>query len=164
MNQKNQQSLVNVSNGGGGGVFTWPGNWRWWRLRHRRKMGPRTQRQRRRSWWMTRNRRHAWGIWDDDRCGGGLTTVPRNLRQQRRRRQRKTSTKTSTMTTEASVEDRQRVQRLRDNCGGGSSLTTGLMDWQRWYSVDFPCYHVANSNTLLSLSCCCLVLILFLSD
>ena len=57
------------------------------------------------------------------------------------------STKTTTTKTEASVGDRQRVQGIRDNDGGSSVSMTGPMDWQRQWSVEFPCYHVANSNT-----------------
>ena len=73
-------------------------------------------------------------------------------------------TKTTTTTTEASAEDRRRVQGIGDNGGGGSGSTAGLVDWQRQWSVDYPCYWVANSNTILYMSICCLVLILFSSD
>ena len=89
-------------------------------------------------------------------------TVPRNLLQCRRRRWRKMSTKNTTTTTEALAEGGRRVQGIRDDDRGDSSLTTGLVCWQRQRSVDFPCYRVANSNTVLSLSCCCLVLIFFI--
>ena len=73
-------------------------------------------------------------------------------------------TKTKTTTTDASAEDRQRVQGIEDDNGGGSRSTTGLVDWQRQRSVDFLCFQVANSNTVSSLSSRCLVLILFSSD
>ena len=56
--------------------------------------------------------------------------------------------KTTTTTTEASAEDRKRVQGIGDNVGGDSGSTTGLMDWQRQRSVGFSCYHFANSNNL----------------
>ena len=72
--------------------------------------------------------------------------------------------KTTTTSTEASAEDRQRVQEIGDNNGCGSGLTTGPVDWQRQRSVDFPCYWVANSNTVSSLYICCIVLILFSLD
>ena len=86
----------------------------------------------------------------------------RCLRRQRRHRRKKMSTKTSTKTTDASAEDRQRVQGIGDDDGGGSGFTTGPMDWQQQQGVAFLCYHVTNSNTVSSLSCPCLVLILFL--
>ena len=72
-------------------------------------------------------------------------------------------TKTTTTTIEVSVEDIRRIQGIRDDNGGGSGLTTGLEDWQRQQSVDFTCYCVANSNNVSSLSCRCLILILFSS-
>ena len=62
-----------------------------------------------------------------------------------------------------SAEDRQSVQGIRDDNGGGKGSITGPVDWQRQQSVDFPCYFVANSNTVSSMSLCCLVLILFSS-
>ena len=71
------------------------------------------------------------------------------------------STKTTTMTTEASAEDRQRVQGIEDDDGCGRRLTTGLVDWQPQHSVDFSCFQVDNSNNVSSLSSLCLVLILF---
>ena len=74
------------------------------------------------------------------------------------------STKTTTTTTEVLADDRRRVQGIRDDGGGGSVLTTILVDWKQQRTVDFPCYRVANSNTVSSLSCRCLVLILFPSD
>ena len=89
---------------------------------------------------------------------------PRNLRRQMRRRQRKMITKTTTITTEASAEDRQRVQRIGGENRGGSGSKMGPVDWQIQRSVDFTCYRVAKSNTVSSLSCLCLVLILFSSD
>ena len=93
-----------------------------------------------------------------------MTVVPRDLRQQQRRRRRKISTKTSTKTMEASADDRRSVQEVIDNDGGGSGSMTGLMDCQRQRSVSFPCYRVTNSNTVSSLSCRYLVLLLFSSD
>ena len=74
------------------------------------------------------------------------------------------STKTSKTKMEASTEDRRRVQVIRDDNRGGSGSTTGPVDWQQQRSVDFPCYHVANSNTVLYLSRRCIVLIFFSSD
>ena len=38
--------------------------------------------------------------------------------------------KTTTTKTDASVEDRRRVQGIEDDYGGSSRLTTGLLDWQ----------------------------------
>ena len=73
-------------------------------------------------------------------------------------------TKTTTTTTEALEEDRRRVQGIRDDDGDGSGPKMGLVDWQRQQSVDFPCYRVANSNTISSLSRRCLILVLFSSD
>ena len=70
-------------------------------------------------------------------------------------------TKTTTTSTEASAEDIQHVQGIVDDDGGGSGLTKGLVDWQLQQSVYFPCYRVANSSTVLYLSCRCLVLIFF---
>ena len=58
------------------------------------------------------------------------------------------STKTSTPTPDASAEDRQHVQGIEDDKRGGSGLTTGLVNWQLQRSVDFPCFLVANSNTV----------------
>ena len=72
--------------------------------------------------------------------------------------------KTTTMTTDASAEDRRHVQGIKYDNEGGSRLTTDLVGWQRQRSVDFPCFRVANSNTVSSLSSRCLVLILFSSD
>ena len=69
--------------------------------------------------------------------------------------------KTTTTTTGASEEDRGRVQGIGDNNRGGSVLTTGPVDWQQQQSVDFPCYCVANSNTVSSMSCLCLVAVSF---
>ena len=62
------------------------------------------------------------------------------------------STKTKTVTTEASAEDRQRVQGIQDDNReknrGYSGSTTVPVDWQRQRSVDFPCYRVAHSNNV----------------
>ena len=69
--------------------------------------------------------------------------------------------KTTTTTTEASAEDRRRVQGIRYDVGGGSGLTTDPVDWQQQQSVDFPCYCVANSNTVSSLYRSCLFLYCF---
>ena len=91
-------------------------------------------------------------------------TGPRNLRQRRRSQRRKMSMKNMKMATEESTEDRKRVQGIRDDDGGSSGLTTGLVDWQRQRCVNFPCYRVANSNTVSSLSPHCLFLIFFSSD
>ena len=44
---------------------------------------------------------------------------------------------TTTTTIDASAEDRQRVQGIEDDNGGGSGLTTGLVDWKRQQSVVF---------------------------
>ena len=74
------------------------------------------------------------------------------------------STKTTKTTTEASAEDRQRVQGIRDNEGGGRGLMIGPVDFQQKRSVDFTCYQAANSNTVSSLSFRCLVLMFFSSD
>ena len=67
--------------------------------------------------------------------------------------------KTTTTTTDMSVEDRGLVQGTKDNNGGGSGLLMGLVDWERQRSVDFPCFQVANSNTVSYMSSRCLVLI-----
>ena len=74
------------------------------------------------------------------------------------------SLKTKTTITDASTDGRQRVQGMGDDNRGGSGSTTGPVDWQWQRSVDCPCYRVANSSTVLSLSIHCLVLILFSSD
>ena len=74
------------------------------------------------------------------------------------------STYTTTKTTYSSVKDRQCVQGILGKDGGGIGSTTSPMGWKQERGVDFPCYHVANSNTVLSLSRRCLVLILFSSD
>ena len=71
------------------------------------------------------------------------------------------STKTKATTIDVSVKDRWRVQGIKDDDGGGSGLTMGLVDWQQQRSVDFPCFRVANSNTVSSLSSRCLVLVFF---
>ena len=76
------------------------------------------------------------------------------------------STKSTTTTTDASAEDRRRVQRSDndDRRGSGSGATTGLVGWQQQRSVDFLSFQVSNSNTVLSLSSRCLILVLFPSD
>ena len=71
------------------------------------------------------------------------------------------SLNTLKMTTAASAEDIQCVKGLGDGNGGGSSSTTGLVDWQQKRSVDFSCYLVANSNIVSFLSRHCIVLVLF---
>ena len=71
------------------------------------------------------------------------------------------STKTTAMKTDASAEDRRRVQGIEDDDGGGSGSTTVPVDWQQQRSVYFPCFQVANSNTVSSLSSCCIVLYCF---
>ena len=71
--------------------------------------------------------------------------------------------KTKTTTIYASAEDRRCVQGIEDNNGGDIRSTTGQVDWKRQWSVDFPCFQVANSNTVSSLSIRCLVLIFFSS-
>ena len=43
---------------------------------------------------------------------------------------RKINMKTTRKTTDASVKDRRRVQGIKDEYGGGSGLTTGMVDWQ----------------------------------
>ena len=73
-------------------------------------------------------------------------------------------TNTTTTTTDASEEDRRRVQGIEDNDRVGSRLTRVLVDWQQQQSVGFLCFRVSKSNTVLSLSIRCLVLILFSSD
>ena len=72
-------------------------------------------------------------------------------------------TKTTTTATDASSEDRRRVQGIKEDDGGGSISTTGLVYWQLQRIVDFTCFQVANSNTVSSLSSRYLVLILFSS-
>ena len=73
-------------------------------------------------------------------------------------------TKTTTTTMDASEEYRRRVQGIKDDDRGDSGLKTGPVDCQRQRGVYFTCFQVANSNTVLSLSSRCLVLILFSSD
>ena len=51
---------------------------------------------------------------------------------------KKMITKTTTRTTAVSAEDRQRIKGIKDDDGGGSGLTTSLVDWQQQQSVDFP--------------------------
>ena len=51
---------------------------------------------------------------------------------------RKISTKSTTTTMNSSAEDRRRVQGIKDDDGGRSESTTGLVDFQRQQSVDFP--------------------------
>ena len=72
------------------------------------------------------------------------------------------STNTTTTITDATLEGRRRVQGIEDNDGGGSRSTTGLADWKRQWTVDFPCFQVSNSNTVSHLSSRCLVLIFFI--
>ena len=162
--QNRRRAQVNVSNGGGGGVFTGPGNWQqqWWR--RRRKTILRTQQRRRRRRRRTMNRRCVWGMGENDRGGRDSATGPRDLQQQQRRWRRNMSTKNLTKTTEALEKDIWRVQWIGDNSEGGSGSTKGPMDWKQRWSVNFPCYCVANSNTVSYLSRHCIVLILFSSD
>ena len=77
---------------------------------------------------------------------------PKNLQRRLRYRRRKLITKTNKTTNEALAEDIRRVQGIGDDNGGGIVLMTGPIDWQQQQSVDFPCYRVANSNTVSSLS------------
>ena len=74
------------------------------------------------------------------------------------------STKTTTTRTDALAEDIRCVQDIVDDNGGGSGSIMGLVDRKRQQSVDFPCFKVANSNNVSSLSSRCLILIFFLSD
>ena len=53
---------------------------------------------------------------------------------------------------------------IEDDNGGGSRLTTGLVDWQQQLSFGFPCFQVATNNTVLSLSNRYLISIIFSSD
>ena len=71
------------------------------------------------------------------------------------------STNTTTTTTDASAEDRIRVQGIKDDNGGCRRSTTEPVDSQRKWSVYFPCFQVINSNTVLYLSSHCIVLMLF---
>ena len=162
--EKRRRALVKVSDGRGGSVFTGPWDWQKQRWRWPRKTIPRTRQRQWRRCQRARNRQHVWEIRDNDGGGGGSTTGPRNLRRWWRRRRRNMSTKTSTMTAEASAEDIRRAQRTKDNSGGDRGSKTSSVYWQQQRSVDFTCYRVANSNTVLSLSPCCLVLIFFSSD
>ena len=73
-------------------------------------------------------------------------------------------TKTTTTKKYAPAEDIRRVQWIEDDDRGGKRFTTGLVDWNRQRSVIFTCFQVANSNTVLSMSSRCIVLILFSSD
>ena len=78
-------------------------------------------------------------------------TCPSNLQQLQMRRKRKIRTKTTTptkITTNALAGDIIHIQGIGDYNVGGSGLTTGPVDWQQQQSVDFPCYWVANSNTV----------------
>ena len=161
---KIQRVWVNVSNGGGTSVFMGRGYWLQQRRRRKSKTVQRTQWRWRRRWQRTRDTWRVRGIGDNNGGGGGETTGLGNTRQQRRHRRRKISTKTTTTTTDALAEDWRRVQGIEDNNRGGSRLTTVLVDWQWQWSVDFTCFQVAISNTVLPLSSCCLVLILFSSD
>ena len=97
---------------------------------------------------------------EDEEC----TTLPREYRQQLGRQGLENGPEESTTTTEASAEDRQHVKEIGDNARGGSGSTTGPVDCQWQRSVDYPCYRVANSKTLLSLSRQYLVFVLFSSD
>ena len=92
--------------------------------------------------------------------------VLRNIRRRHRPQRRKMSTNTTTTTKEASADDIERVLGIEDDDRGGrgSGSMMGLMSWQQQRSVDFTCYRMANSNTVSSLSCRCLVLVLFSSD
>ena len=107
------------------------------------------------------NRRRVQGIRENNGCDGGSTTVLRILQQQCMRWWKKMSTKTTTTITKASAEDRRCVQGIGDNNRSDSGSTTSLVDWQRKWRVDFPCYRVSNSNTVLTLSRRCLVSIFF---
>ena len=108
-----------------------------------------------------RKRRRVRGIRDNTEGSRESTTAPRILQRQLRCWWRKMNTNTTTTPTEASVEDIWRVQGIGEEDGVGSGSTMGPVDWKQQQSVDFPSYRVANSNTVLSLSCRCLVLILF---
>ena len=113
-------------------------------------------------WHRIRNIQRVQGIRDNNGGRKESTIGPRNLQRQWRIQWRNMSTKiTTTTTTEALAENRPRVQGIGDDDGGGSGLTTGLVDSQRQRSLHFPCYRIANSNTVSSLSRCCLVLYYF---
>ena len=68
MKQKRQSTRVNVSDGGGGGVFTSPGDWRRQQRRWQRNIDPRTQQRQWRRWRRTRNTQRVRGI-EDNRGG-----------------------------------------------------------------------------------------------
>ena len=67
-------------------------------------------------------------------------------------------------TMEALAEEDEHKDSNNDNRGVGRGYTTRPRDRRQLRSVDFPCYCVDNSNTVLSLYRRCLVLILFSSD
>ena len=59
-------------------------------------------------------------------------------------------------TTEASKDENENKDHNNKNrCADDISIrrsTTGLVDWKEQWSVDFPCYQFANSNTVSYLS------------
>ena len=63
------------------------------------------------------------------------------------------NTKATTTTTNASAEVIKLVQGIKDDDGGSSILRTGLVDWQRKLSVDFPDFRLLT----VTLSRLCLV-------
>ena len=161
--QKTQRAWVNVYDGGGDGIFAGSGYWQRQQWCLQSKTGPRNQKRRQRLRRRNRNKQSVRGIRDNDRGGKSLTTGLRDLQWRRRRRKRKIITDTTTVKTEASKKERRRVQGTGDNNRGVSGLKMGLMNWQRQQSVNFPYHRLANSITVLSLSCCCFILILFSS-
>ena len=128
-------------------------------------MSPMNWQRRQRRWWRKHKRRRAWENFSDG-GGGSVFTCPGNLQQQRWRRHRKTVLRTQWQRRSRRQRTKNilRVQGIRDGDGGGSGSTTGPMDFQRQLSVDFLCYCVTNSNTVVSLYRRCLVLVLFSSD
>ena len=151
-NQKRQHTCVNVSNSGGNGVVTIPGNWQRQRLQNN-DSATTTE--------ASADRRRVRGIIGNDRRGKGSTRDLRDLRQGWRKRRRKMNPNISTRTTTALTEDRRRAKEISDNYGSGRGSTEVLMYWQWQRSVYFLCYQITNSNNVLSLSCCSLVFILF---
>ena len=66
------------------------------------------------------------------------TTRPRDRRQQWRRQGIDNGSKESTTITEASAEDKRRIQGIRDKNGGGDGSATGSVDLQSRQSINFP--------------------------
>ena len=143
--QKRQRAWENLSDGGGGGMFTVLGNW-WRRCCWRRKICLRTQRRRKRCRQKTRNIRRVWGIGYNDGGGGGSMTGKRNIQWQLRCRRRIYNSSTGLGTTAEVAAAKLRARSVGNNNGVSiflaiASLTVTLSCLCRVAVSFWYCFH-----------------------